>query len=205
MGDTAQVVEPAAWAIVTDYYDFRLEYARIARPARAKKRALEYGARYLAWAEAEHVDPRLFMRYVFEIFAHARSGAAPGLAGMRAKKLLPAWREKYEGRALEQETFRKQVRVVRSKLERDVTRLRAKPTKAQEAARADYAGSHRYSLCMLDPTTGGYDPRSRLCPACPNKYGCLLGTNRRHGFDVGALRVGLFSRLPAEVLAVVKK
>lgn len=205
MGDSARVEVPAAWAILANYYAFRLQYAGIRLPIRTPRKALAYAERYLIWAKAEQIDPRLFMRHAFEIFARARPGSSPSIVGMRAKKLLVAWRERYEGAALAQESFRDRKRVVRSKIEREVSRLRAKPTKAQEAARSDYAGMHRYSLCMLDESTGGYDPRSRLCPGCPEKYACLLGTNRRHGFDVGALRVGLFARLPAEVAAAVKQ
>ena len=193
----------AAWALVTDYYDLRLEFSGIKRPKWSQKNALAYASSYLTWAEAEGVNPRLFMRYLFQVYRH--SGHIPFLSGMRAKKLLPAWRKRGEGAALEQERFRKHVKVARTKMERDVAKLRAKPTKIQEVARTDYAKCRRYSLCMLDPSAGGYDPRSKVCPSCPNKYECLIGTNRKYGFDVGALRVGLLSRLPPEVISSIKK
>jgi hypothetical protein len=203
MGDLAQAVHRSeAYSILTDYYNLRLAYVGIAYPPRTPTRALEYAGRYLLWAKEEKIDPRLFMEYVFKLFtkAHAR---APQIASMRAKKFLPSWREK-EASVQEQNAFRARKRIVRTKLERDVSRLRAKPSKAQEAARNDYAQLGRSALCMIDEVTSGYDPRSRLCLSCPGKYTCLIGTNKRYGFDVGALRAGVFSRLPPEVIAALR-
>lgn len=199
------VVQPDIWAVVADYYDLRKEFSGIRLPVRTPKKAPLYAERYIAWAAEQGINPHLFMRWVFELFARHKPGHVPALCGMRAKKLLGMWHDRYQGIALEQESFRRMKRVKRSPLERDVIQLRRKPTKAQEAARSDYASKSIYALCMLDLSTGGYDPRSKVCPGCSGKYACLLGTNRRHGFDVGALRVGVFARLPAEVLAALKQ
>jgi len=200
-----RVVQPDTWSVVAEYYALRKEFTGIRLPVRTPKKAPEYAARYIVWAAEQSIDPHLFMRWVFELFSRYRPGQGPSLSGMRAKKLLQMWRDRFQGVALEQESFRRMKRVKRSPLERDVIQLRRKPTKAQEAARSEYRKSAMYSLCVLDASTGGYDPRSKICPGCSEKYSCLLGTNKRHGFDVGALRVGVFSRLPAEVVAALKQ
>lgn len=202
MGDNIAVA-PETWRVLSSYYDFRVQYAGKRQPKRTPKKAPEFAARYVEWAHAKQIDPVLFMRTAFERFAAARPGASPHLSSMRSEKLLLAW-QRDEGRVLEQESFRRLKRVARTPREREIRALKERPKKRQEAARSDYRAAGRFELCVLDETTGGYDPRSRVCPNCPHKYACLLGTNRRHGFDVGALRVGVFDRLPPDVAAIAR-
>ena len=74
-----------------------------------------------------------------------------------------------------------------------------------EQVRSRYYREQHPALCRASAQySGGYDPRSRFCPSCPEAAACANELKQRWGFDVVALRTGRFDQLPASIANITK-
>lgn len=153
--------------------------------------------RYLAWCAANDVEPILFLR---ERFARmARTPYAVPISQLASPKVLVDWKTFREGRRHQEEQPEAFARSSGSSSAQYVKSLRSPPLPAQEAFKRQYLASNRASLCLISEHSGGYDPRSGVCAACPIALACVTRLSASCGFDVAALRLGRFDLLPAAV------
>lgn len=76
---------------------------------------------------------------------------------------------------------------------------------SQESVRLRYWQSQDAALCMASTDiSGGFDPRSRVCPACPLAAQCAATLKQQHGFDAVALRARQYQALPAEIAKIAR-
>lgn len=166
--------------------------------------AQKHAAKFLEWCKAHDVKPLPFMEARFTRFA--KKGTPLGLRSMGSLTALKRWREWEQGVFSQEKHFSSAKPIEQSQREKRVLTLLREPTAVQENLRRTHQLEGRTQVCMADmEITGGYDPRSRLCLTCPSKHACLHALNRAEGFDVGALRVHLLSRLPADVADIARK
>lgn len=190
--------------VVQRFFELKRQYVPGARIPPRTDRAQRHAAKYLEWCVANDVQPLPFMEARFTYCA--KKGQRVGLKSMGSRLSLKHWREYECGRFTQTKYFASAKPVERTVDEKRVLTLMREPTLAQESLRRSHQMEGRTSVCMLDAKLiGGYDPRSQLCPRCPDKHACLIALNSEHGFDVGALRVRLFARLPAEIANVARK
>ncbi len=159
--------------------------------------------RYLKWCREQRIDPGSFMRFRFAMIR--RGGRFPRLSSLASERLLehfetwddPHLRREWEDR-LEQ---RSGTRI--EQLVRDLLRL----APLQEAVRHRRHLEGRVALCRLVDLdiTGGYDPRSAICPACSERAGCAADAHKSIGFSVAHLRAGELGKLPPGILSVVRR
>lgn len=161
------------------------------------------GEAFLRWAQQHDIDPNYWITdYV--AFVHRTYRRCPPFRSLRSEKALPAylareraWREKRESkrnaasmRALDAQRVVDLSLCVRS--QEDVRRRYLQVEQRPDACRM----SMEYS--------GGYDPRSKYCPQCPQAIVCSRQMNDRYRFNVVALRTGAYEELPADIAALAK-
>lgn len=152
--------------------------------------------RFLAWCADRRVDPAAFVELRFsqmsiKTFSWRQPGQPfrfPRFNGLRSEALVPLAQRSEAQAALSAQVVPIEVQRVR-----DLSYL----LDSSEMVRRRNAGQPQ--LCMLDPASGGFDPRSAHCPRCPLARECARRLAQREGFDVGALRGGDIHRLPAAV------
>lgn len=206
MGDAAfPLAKVSAHDVVQKYYELRQHYVKNTKWPHQTKKPQAYAVRFIAWCETHDVDPYMYMEARFRTFASKPDGRYPSLASMRSPQFLERW-DVEAGRLIRDRLHTNMRPVERTDGERAVIRLLQKPTQVEEKLRARYLTENKPRICLAEREyTGGYDPRSKHCPNCPLKHDCLLAINHASGFDVGALRVHLFTRLPASVAEIARR
>jgi hypothetical protein len=139
----------------------------------------------LCWCRERSVDPLIFLRLRFE---HLRT-CAPRFKALASENMVfvAQYREaqtKPPECGLSDQTIR------------DLSLL----IESQEQARARYERDNKPTLCEINRFAGGYDPRSRVCPRCPQAGSCAQSMRATYGFDVPALRAGKLGMMPPHVL-----
>ena len=197
MNAAAVAVEQAECHRAIELY-YRL---RKLEPLRQQRNALPDMARFLQWCREKKVDPERFMRFRFEQIAKPI-----GIASLRSEKSLAAFREWGDDESVATQHGEQLTARAFTADEDRIVALSYPPSRAQERLRADYLAQGQVEACRVERRfTGGYDPRSQHCPRCPGKHLCLLEQNKQHGFDVGALRIGMLQRLPEHVVKTIRK
>lgn len=175
-------------------------------PKRTPKNTMQNADRYLLWCAENNVNPLIFARYRFDQARAAGRKHAVPMRSLRSPKSLKVWRDFAADKSHAEWHEQKLTSEMLTPNEDRVQALIEKPTRAQELLRTDYKLRDKAQLCAIEARyTGGYDPRSKVCPSCEIKHHCLLALNKTHGFDVGALRVGMLQRLPLPVAEIVRK
>lgn len=156
--------------------------------------SVEIAKRFLAWCSEHMVD---YEEMIDLRFTHLwkLKRQCPQFNALRAPSLLPFARKQEaskEAAALQVVTFDQTVR--------DLTYM----TPTHEQVRQRYFMQQQAILCKQNTAGGGYDPRSRYCPHCPQAFACAQRLNKKWGFDVTALRAGKLHLLPAPVRKVLR-
>jgi hypothetical protein len=189
--------------IIVEYARLRTERTGLKSSGRSGPKLLSQAEQYEQWCSKHAVDPLVFLQSRFAAFPPPKY---PGLGVMCSDIALERFRKFREGRQLQANQYTRLKKNMDSPATMILRALEAAPTIRQEALRAHYRLLDNMSLCMVESgLTGGYDPRSKECPKCPIKHDCLGRLNAVHGFDVGALRVGVFNRLPLPLAEAARK
>lgn len=205
MGDASfPLAEVGVHAVVQRFYELRQQYTNRKDWPFHTKRAQGEAAKFIEWCRERDVDPMLYMEARFKDVTRLSNERWPSLARMHSPKFLERW-EKEAGNLIRDQHHSSMKPVRKTPAEQQITRFMQKPTVVEENLRGEYLREGRYRLCMHESeNTGGYDPRSKHCPNCPIKHECLLALNREAGFDVGALRVRYFARLPPVIVEIAR-
>jgi len=175
-------------AVLTEFCALYRKYGRpITTGLKASSR--QHVETYLKWCDANEVDPILFMRDRFRRVALASKGYLPGFRNLASEKLLAAWKTG-ESRAHREAADARLTREAASTASRQhFDSLRAPPRPAQEQYKRTYVLSGRPELCRLSSQhSGGYHPKSSVCPTCPQAVRCAQDLNAQHGFDLVSVR-----------------
>lgn len=205
MGDASfPLAKVSVHAVVQRYYELRQEYTSKKDWPKNTKRAQVDAQKFLSWCADHDVDPMMFMEARFKDVTRRSQDIWPALSKMHSPKYLERW-EAEAGNILREQQISSMKPAKRNPAEKIIVRLLQRPTVVEESLRGSYIREGRASICQLESEhTGGYDPRSKHCPTCPAKHECLLALNRAAGFDVGALRVRLFARLPPVIAEIAR-
>lgn len=165
---------------------------------------------YASWCEARQINARLFMRFRFETNI-ARHGAAPGVAHLVSDDAATEYERTEASASLA--AFETKVKPVYDLVGRGngivYTRVRdamLPPAGYVERFRLQVVDDGRAWACRSERSRfgGGFDPRSSVCPRCPEASLCASQASQDAGFDIAALRRGDFARLPALVKKVAE-
>jgi len=159
---------------------------------------------FLRWAAKNDIDPLYWITEYIAWAARTKS-KVPAFRALRADNAIAAhriheraWREQCESR-----------RAAASMLSREVQRIvdLSLFVSSQEDVRKRYLRvERRPEMCRVSwEYSGGFDPRSKYCPQCPQAIGCSQAMNERYQFNVVALRLRNFDQLPAAVARIARE
>jgi hypothetical protein len=161
------------------------------RPHRLNPQDIAAARKFLLWCDRRAVDPvkMIALRFRQVAFVTGRR-AGPRLADLGSDSLVSyAQREEASSAAAGTEI------AVFDQTVRDLTLV----LPGQDQVRRRYYFERRQALCMENPMSGGYEPRSHFCPNCPQAPACAAKLNAKWGFDVVSLRLGRLEAVPAAV------
>ncbi len=176
-----------------DHY-FEKRKRRPNRPARRDPSDIEIALRYLSWCGEHMVDYEEMLDLRFEHLWKIKR-ICPRFNALRAPTLIPFAQKREASNvaaATQVEAFDQAVR--------SLTVM----TPGHEQVRQRYFMQRQSMLCIENGMNGGYDPRSRYCPHCPQAAECEKRLNSKWGFNVSALRAGKIHLLPAPVRSVLR-
>jgi hypothetical protein len=157
---------------------------------------------YAAWCAERQIDPKLFMRFRFEQ-ALARHKAAPSIKTLVSDDSAQEYLRTEAGASLA--VFEQTVKPVydlvgpgNGRIYSLVRDAMCAPEPYVERFRHQQVSTGRAWACRSERLRFGigYDPRSSVCPRCPEAALCAQQTSAEIGFDITALRRGDFDLLP---------
>jgi len=185
--------------VIREYYRYLsiIERRQYKPPEFPSQRLLDHAAAYLRWCEAKAVrEPELFLRFRLDTSRAARFRLA--------MRLLPSDKQAARWHLSAGSHYRVKGWTARQHegIRPGVDHIKAlRPLiPAMEAYQYYHAVEGRQDACMATPEhSGGFHPKSRICPSCPKAIACSNAQNQREGFDVAALRRGEVWALPKAI------
>ena len=185
-----------AKSVVAKYRELIFQYKKVSpiRPSYRVPQDVQVAKSFLGWCEGHMVDPGVFMELRF-LNLHRYRQTLPGFRSLRNENLVPIAQREQASRAAEDTHTPNFDQAVR-----DLSLM----SENQERVRKRYFSQAKSELCLESSYAGGFDPRSQFCPQCPQAGTCAARLNRRHSFDVVALRAGRVQSLPAVVMKALR-
>lgn len=189
---------------VVDAYYAQLA-ARRPNVREPKKRtgSLKTAQQFIAWATTNELEhPLLYVKWRVDS-AHAARFQLK-LTQLIDERARAKWVEYQSSRFRVMRSTEKLMSTVKTPEVQAILDLQRAPSPQQEAYRLRHNQMQQTAACMATPNySGGYDPRSKICPNCPQCVGCSGKLYQDNGFDVAAFRLGRIDVLPARIRAVI--
>lgn len=169
--------------------------------------------RYVAWCFTKEINPLRFMRFRFQQHAENQGrGGWPALKALVSEPLAAF----YIKQGIEEDivSYEKREKPVYDAVGRENAQLWSfvrdamlPPSEHEERFRERLVQAGRATVCVTERSHAGlgFDPRSRVCPSCPERITCAGESKREYGFDLVQLRRGDYFKLPKTVQAIIDK
>lgn len=158
---------------------------------------------YLGWCRTHDIDPLFWItdRLAYVWMMQRR---AVQFRGLRCESAIPPYKVR------EREYQMKRASAVAASTQdserAQVVRHLAVFAASCEQVRARYFEMQQPSLCRANERDGGgFDPRSRYCPRCPEAIRCAEELKARWGFNVVALRTKQLHELPNDLRKIASE
>jgi len=183
-------------------YDALCQEFRVYEGKRNLAKFREPMEHYASWCSERQIDAKLFMRFRFEQ-SLARHKVAPGVKSLVSDDSAQEYLRTEAGSSLA--AFEQVVKPVYDLVGRANARVYSlvrdamcEPAPHVERFRQQQVEAGRAWVCRAEKHRFGigYDPRSSVCPRCPEAALCAQQTSNEVGFDITALRRGEFDLLP---------
>lgn len=193
---------PDAKAVLTKYYELRRSIGGMAGPKTLTAKAVRQTEDFLEWCQRARIDdPESYIAWRMRRSASHNTEETKQVVMLNMLKswaAAKAWREWggfAEAAERQQEKLNEAMGDTTAQLVADAL---AQPPQL-DRLKAQRLAENNARACATEPRLGGFDPRSKVCPTCPESVRCAIDLNARYGFDVVSLRRGNMDILPAVI------